>query len=110
VSETHPTLSSVAGNRSPSATLSEAGRTQSCRSAQGPPPSKPTGHGGTTGNGRRFDVSWFDRPVGCGWGASVGHAHYDLPLNGTWSDVTASFDIIETEEGLALALDDVHVL
>jgi hypothetical protein len=57
--------------------------------------------------GPRFDVTWFDKPVGCGWRASVGHAHYDLPLNGEWSDGTAT---IETEEGLALALDDVHVM
>jgi hypothetical protein len=62
------------------------------------------------GDGPRFEVTWFERPVGCGWGASVGHAHYDLPLNGAWSDVTATFDILDTEEGLALALDDVHVM
>ena len=62
------------------------------------------------GDGPRFEVTWFENPVGCGWGASVGHAHYDLPLDGAWSDVTATFDIIETAEGLALALDQVHVM
>jgi hypothetical protein len=62
------------------------------------------------GDGPRFEVTWFENPVGCGWGASVGQACYDLPLNGTWSDVTATFDIIETAEGLALALDQVHVM
>jgi hypothetical protein len=55
-------------------------------------------------------VTRFDRPVGCGWGASLGHAHYDLPLNGAWSDVTATFDILDTPDGLALALNDVHVM
>jgi hypothetical protein len=55
-------------------------------------------------------VTWFDDPVGCGWGASLEHAHYDLPLKGAWSDVTAKFDILDTPEGLVLALDDSHVL
>jgi len=64
----------------------------------------------TMGNGPRFEVTWFDKPVGVGWGASVGHAHHDLPLNGEWSDVTATFDILDTAEGLVLALDDIHVM
>jgi hypothetical protein len=63
-----------------------------------------------TGDGPRFEVSWFDKPVGCGWRASLGHAHYDLPLNGASSDVTATFDIIDTPEGLVLVLDDLHVM
>jgi hypothetical protein len=63
-----------------------------------------------TGSGPRFEVKWFEKPVGCGWGASVGHAHYDLPLSGEWSDVTATFDILDTPEGLVLALEDVHVM
>jgi hypothetical protein len=62
------------------------------------------------GAGPRFDVTWFEKPLGYGSGASVGHARYDLPLNGQWSDVTASFDIVDTAEGLALALDDVHAM
>ncbi len=62
------------------------------------------------GDGPRFEVRWLEKPVGCGWGASIGHAHFDLPLNGAWSDLTATFDILETEEGLSLALHDVHVM
>jgi hypothetical protein len=62
------------------------------------------------GAGPRFEVTWYGKPVGCGWGSAVGHARYDLPLNGEWSDVTATFDIIETEEGVAVGLEDVHVM
>jgi hypothetical protein len=63
-----------------------------------------------TGVGPRFDVSWFDKPVGSGWASIVGDVHYDLPLNGAWSDVTAIFNLVDTEQGLVLALDDVHVM
>lgn len=62
--------------------------------------------GTAAGDGPRFSVTWFDKPTG----SPVGYARYDLPLNGEWSDVTASFDILETPEGLTLALDDVHVM
>lgn len=63
------------------------------------------------GEGPRFDVTWFDaggerRPDD----ARVGFAHYDLPLNDEWSDVTASFDIVDSADGLVLSLDDVHVM
>jgi hypothetical protein len=59
-----------------------------------------------TGDGPRVQVTWFGEPTQ----GAVGYARYDLPLNGEWSDVTASFDILETPEGLTLALDDVHVM
>jgi len=58
------------------------------------------------GAGPRFELRWFDTPHG----ARVAHASYDLPLEGEWSDVTALFDVLDGPEGLALALDDVHVL
>jgi hypothetical protein len=35
---------------------------------------------------------------------------FDLPLNGQWSDLTATFQVSETKGGLALVLDDVHVM
>ena len=65
---------------------------------------------GAAGNGPRFEVTWFEQPIGVGWGACVGYAHYDMPLNGAWSDVTVTFDIVDTQDGLVLALDDVHVM
>lgn len=40
----------------------------------------------------------------------LGAAYYDLPINGEWSDLTAIFDIIKVEGGIALSLDDIHVL
>jgi hypothetical protein len=55
-------------------------------------------------------VTWFEKSAGCGWGAALGHAHDNLPLNGEWSDVTVTFDILDTPERLGLALDDVHVM
>lgn len=40
----------------------------------------------------------------------IGHAWFDLPLDGTWSDLTATFDIVGTRDHAYLELDDVHVL
>ena len=39
-----------------------------------------------------------------------GYIHFDLPLDGEWSDVTASFDIWRIEDKLVLHLEDMHVL
>jgi hypothetical protein len=63
------------------------------------------------GEGPRFEVTWFDtgverRPDD----ARVGFADYDLPLNDEWSDVTATFDIVDSADGLVLWLDDVRVM
>jgi len=41
---------------------------------------------------------------------SVGQVWFDLPLNGVWSDLTATFDIKLDGEALYLELDDIHVL
>ena|SRR5215831_1817862 len=35
---------------------------------------------------------------------------FDLPLNDAWSDLTATFDVVENSGGLVLRLDDVHVM
>lgn len=43
-------------------------------------------------------------------GFSFGHVWFDLPLNGTWSDLTATFDILAVEEGLVLSLVMIHVM
>ena len=50
----------------------------------------------------RHEVTWFDEVRGL--------VHFDLPLNGEWSDVTALFDLERTHRGIRLVLDDVHVL
>jgi hypothetical protein len=52
-------------------------------------------------------VDWFDEPAADG---VVGMVHTDLPLNGTWSDLTVVFELVAGPEGLWLQLDDIHVL
>ena len=44
-------------------------------------------------------------------GASlIGNIHFDIPLNGAWSDLTAVFDIVIYEGDTVLALENIHVL
>ena len=52
-----------------------------------------------------WEVDRFDGADGV-----VGSIRFDLPLDGEWSDLTATFDIVEEEGGLVLRLDDVHVM
>jgi hypothetical protein len=42
--------------------------------------------------------------------AGGGIVHFDLPLNGAWSDLTAVIEIEEQCGGLVLRLADIHVL
>lgn len=39
----------------------------------------------------------------------IGYVWFDLPLDGAWSDLTATFDVLADASGLTLRLDDVHV-
>ena len=55
----------------------------------------------------RFAVDWFHRARRDG---TIGIAEIQLPLDGAWSDVTATFNVVESADGLELALEDVHVL
>lgn len=58
-------------------------------------------------------MTWFERPVTNRLDHApdlLGHARYDLPLDGQWSDVTATFEILDLPEGAVLALDDVNVM
>lgn len=48
------------------------------------------------------DVEW--------WDDGNGVAHFDLPLNGEWSDVTVIIDIIRQGVERVLRLNDIHVL
>ena len=41
---------------------------------------------------------------------ALAYAEHDLPLNGSWSDLTACFVIRATHTGSELVLQDVHVL
>ena len=58
------------------------------------------------GSGPRASVTWYESARE----NVVGDVCFDLPLDGEWSDVTATFDIVAVGEGVALELDDVHVL
>jgi hypothetical protein len=44
------------------------------------------------------------------WAGDRGWAQFDLPLNGEWSDLTATFDLERGEDRMVVVLDDVHVL
>ena len=52
--------------------------------------------------GPHEDVEWFDDGSGV--------AHFDLPLNGEWSDVTTIIDIVLQDKERVLRLNDIHVL
>ena len=43
-------------------------------------------------------------------GSGRGTVELDLPLDGTWSDLTAQFDFGPLDDGVAVALYDLHVL
>jgi hypothetical protein len=67
----------------------------------------------TVGDGPHFEVWWCDPPVTNRLNYApdrLGHAGYDLPIDGTWSDLTATFEIVDVSERAVLALDDVHVM
>jgi hypothetical protein len=67
----------------------------------------------TEGGDARFEVTWLDPPLTNRLDYApdlLAHARYDLPLDGAWSDVTATFDILDLPDGVALALADVYVM
>lgn len=54
----------------------------------------------------RHEVQWFD-PVAIA--GRLGVVWFDLPLNGAWSDLTATFAIWRPEDQIVLALNEIHV-
>jgi len=38
------------------------------------------------------------------------HVWFDLPLNGQWSDLTATLFVNRSDDSLVLILDDIHVM
>ena len=42
-------------------------------------------------------------------GSRVGFIWFDLPLDGEWSDLTATFEIVQDDEHYVLVLQDIHV-
>ena len=41
---------------------------------------------------------------------AIGHIWYDLNIDGSASDLTATFEILEKAGGLTIRLDDIHVM
>jgi hypothetical protein len=57
----------------------------------------------------RHSVHWF--PPHPGRDARLeASVSYDLPINGSWSDLTALFWVKRVPAGYALELEDIHVL
>lgn len=56
------------------------------------------------------DVEWFPNDSAQVSHGVMGMVHFDLPLNGEWSDVTATFLIHKVAGKLLLQLEDMHVL
>jgi hypothetical protein len=69
-------------------------------------------------DGRTFTVTPIGTATGDRYDAEVtrydsgtrGDVHFDLPLNGWWSDVTAILDFSVHEGTFVFELDDIHVL
>jgi len=57
----------------------------------------------------RHEVTFYDRNSKRD-GAKIGDVHFDLPLDGYWSDLTALFSIWKNNEIVILKLEDIHVL
>ncbi len=43
-------------------------------------------------------------------GAAEGFVWFDLPINGQWSDLTATFDVLRHGDALVLRLQDIHIM
>ena len=43
-------------------------------------------------------------------GADTGFIWFDLPLNGAWSDLTATFTFLPADGSIVIVLDDLHVM
>lgn len=50
------------------------------------------------------EVDWFDG------GEIAAQIWYDLNIDGLVSDLTATFDVVRTADGLMVRLDDIHVM
>ena len=70
------------------------------------PTQKVTLHGKATDITQRKEVDrWPKNAHG-----ALGEIWYDLNIDGLASDLTATFVIMETSEGLTIALNDIHVM
>lgn len=59
----------------------------------------------------RQTITWFDRSGDeRSQQARVGYVEFDLPLDGEWSDLTATFEIQRRGGRLVLVLNEIRVL
>jgi hypothetical protein len=63
-----------------------------------------------SGKDRGGELDLYDKHVESGGYTQLGHAYYEVPLNGEWSDLSAVFRIVKYEDGAALLLEEIHVL
>ena len=66
-----------------------------------------------TGNIKHYkDIELFNNPINHDNSKFkiIGIVHYDLPLNGEWSDLTTIFKILQADNYITLELNDIHVL
>ena len=56
------------------------------------------------------DVDWFDEDQNHRMKDRVGYVHFDIPLDGKWSDLTAVFWVHVVESGFVLELERIEVL
>ena len=61
------------------------------------------------GERARAAVTKYEEPRIDANGQIVGEVHFELPLDGDWSDLTARFEILVNEDGLNLVLNEIHV-
>lgn len=59
-----------------------------------------------TGEPREYIVERYDEPSAAG---AIGEVRFDLPLNGEWSDLTATLAIYPVQGRLVLCLNEIHV-
>jgi len=52
------------------------------------------------------DVDWYEGNPD----SNAGMVHYSIPINGIWSDLTATFRIQRINDGVVLQLEDMHVM
>jgi hypothetical protein len=57
--------------------------------------------------GKKIPIHVSDLPVPNDY---IGYVWFDLPLNGYWSDLTATFDLCVLNDQLVLELNDIHVM
>jgi hypothetical protein len=58
----------------------------------------------------RHEVTWFDERGAVPSSSVLGYFWFDLPLEGQWSDLTATFNILLLGDELVLKLDEIHVM